>query len=55
MKPVMDGNRLVKVVGRKPGPWMKEALRELVKWQFECPGASEDSCGIGKVLSRFNE
>ena len=55
MKPVMDGNRLAKVVGRKPGPWMNEAIRALVKWQFQCPGASEDSDGIDEVLSRFHE
>ena len=55
MKPTMDGNRLMEVIGRKAGPWMKEATRVLVRWQFQHPGANEGSEGIDEVLSQFRE
>ncbi len=34
-KPIIRGNELVELVGRKPGPWIKETLEELLELQVE--------------------
>ena len=53
LKPLVDGRILVKEVGRSPGPWMKNAVRALLEWQFKNPGMTEPTEGIKEVVGRF--
>ena len=55
MKPAIDGRRLIEEVGRKPGPWMTEAVKALIRWQFGNPDAKDPAKGIEEVVSRYRE
>ena len=37
MKSLVNGKELAKVLGRKGGTWMREALEKVVEWQIENP------------------
>ncbi|CAI5717312.1 unnamed protein product [Hyaloperonospora brassicae] len=44
LKPLLDGNDLIKQLGVKPGPQMKELLDRVVAWQLSNPAKSRDDC-----------
>ena len=53
LKPLVDGRRLIKEVGKEPGPWMKNGLRTLLAWQFRNPGVTDPTEGIREVALRY--
>jgi tRNA nucleotidyltransferase (CCA-adding enzyme) len=55
VKPVVDGNRLLKEIGRKPGPWLTDAVKALLRWQFRNPKVSDPAEGIKEVVDQFKE
>ncbi|KAI5962068.1 CCA1 [Candida pseudojiufengensis] len=44
MKPLIDGTSLSKHFQMKPGPWLKPATEEVLKWQLDHPNGSKDEC-----------
>lgn len=44
MKPLLDGNQLVKYLQRKPGPWMKPAMDNVLVWQLDHPQGTKEEC-----------
>ena len=50
VKPIVNGSRLSEEVGRKPGPWLTEALREMVLWQFSNPHITDTSTAAREAL-----
>ncbi|AGO13978.1 AaceriAGR118Wp [[Ashbya] aceris (nom. inval.)] len=42
LRPMIDGNRLVKLLGMKGGPWMSRAMSMMVEWQLENPNGTPD-------------
>ncbi|KAL3658164.1 hypothetical protein V7S43_016794 [Phytophthora oleae] len=44
LKPLLNGNDLVKQLGVKPGPKMKEMLDRILAWQLENPEKTRDEC-----------
>ena len=53
MKPVVDGKQLAKEVGKNPGPWMKEAIRALIRWQFQNP-KDDSAVGVRTIVDRVS-
>lgn len=57
-KSLLDGKEICKVLGVKPGPWMKEAVDELIRWEFDNPEKGrEEAEGYvkGEIWERFGE
>ncbi|CAI5707903.1 unnamed protein product [Peronospora effusa] len=46
LKPLLNGNDLVKLLGVKPGPQMKVLLDRILVWQLSNPRKSRDECII---------
>eukprot|EP00644_Phytophthora_capsici_P015427 jgi/Phyca11/113343/e_gw1.24.603.1 len=44
IKPLLNGNDLVKQLGVKPGPKMKEMLDRVLAWQLDNPEKTRDEC-----------
>ncbi|KAG7398198.1 CCA tRNA nucleotidyltransferase, mitochondrial [Phytophthora boehmeriae] len=44
LKPLLNGNDLVKQLGVKPGPHMKEVLDRVLAWQLSHPEKTRDEC-----------
>lgn len=44
LKPLLNGNDLVKQLGVKPGPHMKELLDRIMAWQLFNPEKTRDEC-----------
>ncbi|ETL36104.1 hypothetical protein L917_11729 [Phytophthora nicotianae] len=44
LKPLLNGNDLVKQLGVKPGPHMKELLDRIMAWQLSNPEKTRDEC-----------
>ncbi|CDK27404.1 unnamed protein product [Kuraishia capsulata CBS 1993] len=42
LRPLMDGKTLGLKLGKKPGPWMKEALDHMIVWQLDNPSGGID-------------
>lgn len=40
--PLVDGKRLIKILGMKPGPWLGKVNDDVVLWQFDNPEGTED-------------
>lgn len=54
-KSSIDGNRLEKELGVRPGKWMRPALDVCVAWQLRHPGIKDLSGAIEEVRSRSKE
>ena len=52
LKPLLDGNQLVKYLNRKPGPWMKQAIDSVLVWQLDNPRGTKEQC-IEYIKSTF--
>ncbi|POM71173.1 tRNA nucleotidyltransferase [Phytophthora palmivora] len=46
LKPLLNGNDLVKQLGVKPGPQMKELLDRILAWQLSNPEKTRDECMV---------
>ncbi|GLE05010.1 hypothetical protein PINS_up013994 [Pythium insidiosum] len=44
MKPLLNGNDLIKTLGVKPGPAVKETMDQVIVWQLQNPSASREEC-----------
>ncbi|CAI5759426.1 unnamed protein product [Candida verbasci] len=44
IKPTLNGTQLVKKLNKKPGPWMKTIIDEVLIWQLDNPNKSSDEC-----------
>ncbi|KAG7192417.1 CCA tRNA nucleotidyltransferase, mitochondrial [Scheffersomyces spartinae] len=44
IKHLVDGKTLMKVLGRKPGPWMAKTLDVVMTWQLDNPEGTEEAC-----------
>lgn len=40
----LQGNEVVKELGAKPGPAIKQALDRILVWQLENPGGTREEC-----------
>lgn len=49
LKPILDGKALTKALGVPTGPWMKDALDVVMRWQLRNPGSKETSEAIEQV------
>ncbi|KAK6544538.1 CCA tRNA nucleotidyltransferase, mitochondrial [Orbilia ellipsospora] len=41
-KPLLTGTELQDVLKKKPGPWMKKVLEDVMVWQLDHPGGTKD-------------
>lgn len=46
MKPILDGNEVMKLFGRKPGKWVGEINKELIDFQLENPSATKQDAEV---------
>lgn len=44
IKHIVDGKTLMKVLGRKPGPWMAKTLELVMAWQLDNPNGTQEEC-----------
>ncbi|KAI5273566.1 poly A polymerase C-terminal region-like protein [Aureobasidium subglaciale] len=49
LKPILDGKALTKALGVPTGPWMKDALDVVMRWQLRNPGKKDTSEAIEQV------
>lgn len=54
LKPIVDGNRLKKELGKPPGNWLKDALDIVVRWQLRNPDQNDPEGAIREVAERYN-
>ena len=50
-RPLLDGKQLAKAIGISAGPWMKDALDVVMKWQLRNPGNTNASEAVNDVKS----
>uniref|UniRef100_A0AAV1U2P0 Poly A polymerase head domain-containing protein n=1 Tax=Peronospora matthiolae TaxID=2874970 RepID=A0AAV1U2P0_9STRA len=55
LKPLLDGNDLMKQLGVKPGPQVKELLDRVVAWQLVHPAKTRDDCMLHFKASVVDE
>ncbi|KAF2148911.1 poly A polymerase C-terminal region-like protein [Myriangium duriaei CBS 260.36] len=48
-RPLLDGKQLAKAIGISGGPWMKDALDVVMKWQLRNPGVTDATGAIEDV------
>lgn len=48
LTPLIDGKRLIQILGMKPGPWLGKVNDDIILWQFDNPNGTEDQL-IGYV------
>lgn len=44
LRSLVDGRQISLALHRKPGPWMKAATQEVIKWQLDHPEGTADQC-----------
>jgi len=44
LKPIVDGKTLMKKLNTKPGPWMAKVNEQILVWQLDNPGKTQDDC-----------
>ncbi|KEQ72761.1 poly A polymerase C-terminal region-like protein [Aureobasidium namibiae CBS 147.97] len=49
LKPILDGKALTKALGVPTGPWMKDALDVVMRWQLRNPGKKDTAEAIDQV------
>ncbi|KAI4743630.1 poly A polymerase C-terminal region-like protein [Aureobasidium sp. EXF-12298] len=49
LKPILDGKALTKALGVPTGPWMKDALDVVMRWQLRNPGKKDVAEAIEEV------
>ncbi|KEQ65792.1 poly A polymerase C-terminal region-like protein [Aureobasidium melanogenum CBS 110374] len=49
LKPILDGKALTKALGVPTGPWMKDALDVVMRWQLRNPGKKDTAEAIEEV------
>lgn len=54
-KPVLDGTRLAKSLGTKPGPWLKDGLEVVMAWQLANPEVANPSAALEAVKAHFRQ
>lgn len=56
MKPLVNGEQLIAILGNKirRGPWIGEALDEMMKYQLRNPHETSPVSIIQKIMSRYN-
>jgi len=53
MKPLINGEEVIKIVGAEPGPWVGEVIAKMIEWQLKNPGSTvKDARGY---VSSFKE
>ena len=53
MRPLVDGHSITNAVGRKGGPWTKEAIEMIIRWQLRNPGEADAAAALAEVVARF--
>ncbi|KAI4727603.1 poly A polymerase C-terminal region-like protein [Aureobasidium sp. EXF-10728] len=49
LKPILDGKALTKALGVPTGPWMKDALDVVMRWQLRNPGKKDTAEAVEEV------
>lgn len=49
LKPILDGKALTKALGVPTGPWMKDALDVVMRWQLRNPGKKDTTEAVEEV------
>lgn len=44
LKPLVDGKIISKTLQRKPGPWMRSVVDEVILWQLDHPEGTQETC-----------
>ena len=55
IKPVVDGKTLAKALDTRPGPWMKQALDEVLAWQLRHPNDATAEGAIAVLRTKEGE
>jgi len=40
MKPLLDGNEIISIVDKEPGPWVGNIVTKMIEWQLKNPKVS---------------
>lgn len=51
MRPLLSGDEIIDMFGKKPGPWVGRIITKLLEWQYQTPDAERD--GAVKKLKEF--
>lgn len=54
LKHLINGKELAGILGKKPGPWMSEALEKLMVWQLDHPDKSKEDF-ISNIYTILND
>ena len=55
IKPIVDGNELMKALGKTGGLWIKKALDMTMDWQLRNPDQKASAGAIAEVMERKDE
>ena len=53
LKPLVDGKRIMKEVGRGPGPWLTEAFETLMRWQLRNPVSNDANKAMQELKDKY--
>lgn len=49
MKPLLNGNEVIDIIGEEPGPWVGQIMSKMLEWQFKNPKVTrKDAIGFVK-------
>lgn len=55
LKPIVNGDEIMKALGLSKGPWMGKALDIVIRWQLQHPEISEKEKALEELKSRRDE
>ncbi|KAL2011289.1 hypothetical protein VTN00DRAFT_4007 [Thermoascus crustaceus] len=55
LKPIVNGDEIMKALGLSKGPWMAKALDIVIRWQLQHPEISEKEKALEELKSRRDE
>ncbi|KAL3233500.1 CCA tRNA nucleotidyltransferase, mitochondrial [Nakaseomyces bracarensis] len=56
MAPLIDGKRMIKILGMKPGPWLGKVNDDIILWQFDNPTGTEEQLieYVKEILPKYS-
>lgn len=55
MRTIVSGGEIIRALGAKPGPWMGEAMDQVIKWQLLHPEITEKKKALQEVIEKKAE
>lgn len=55
LKPLVNGNQIMKALEKKGGPWIAKALEIAIEWQLRNPAETDEKACIEEIVLRRKE